>query len=69
LSPALAADLAEALDRSTARLEEGASDEDLAAGLESLAAVLAGEGRGDSLTHRRRVALGQTLSGIATRLR
>ena len=69
LSESLAADLAAALDRSAARLEDGARDEDLAAGLESLAAALEDEDRGDTVTQKRRAALGETLSGIAARLR
>jgi uncharacterized protein (DUF305 family) len=69
LSESLAADLSEALDRSAAQLKEGARDADLAAGLESLAAALEEEGRGDTIAQTRRVALGETLSGIAARLR
>jgi hypothetical protein len=69
LSEPLAVDLAEALDRSAAQLKEGARDAGLAAGLESLAAALEEEGRGDAITQLRRVALGETLSGIAARLR
>ncbi len=68
LSESLAADLAAALDRSEARLEDGARDEDLAAELESLAAAL-DEDRGDAVAKKRRAALGETLSGIAARLR
>ncbi len=70
------ADLAELLDRSAAQLEEGARDEDLAAGLESLAAALGEESQeGDPrdsaarTAQMRRAALGETLSGIAARLR
>ncbi len=69
LSEPLAVDLTEALDRATAQLEQGAHDEDLAAGLESLAATLEQEDRGDTVAQRRRAALGETLSGIAARLR
>ncbi len=69
LSEPLAAGLAEALDLSAARLEEGARDADLAARLESLAAALAEEDGGDSIADKRRTALGETLSGIAARLR
>ena len=68
LSESLAADLAAALDRSQVRLEDGARDEDLAAGLESLAAALE-EDRGDAIAKKRRAALGETLRGIAARLR
>ncbi len=73
LPESLAADLAAALDRSAAQLENGARDAELAAGLESLAVALGGEfNEGDrrgSIAERRRAALGETLSGIAARLR
>jgi hypothetical protein len=69
LSESLAADLAEALDRSAARLENDARSEELAAGLESLAKALAEEDRGDTIAEMRRAALGETLSGIAASLR
>ena len=69
LSESLAADLGEKLDRSTERLAEGARDEDLAAGLDALGAALAEEDPGDALARKRRLALGETLSGIAARLR
>jgi hypothetical protein len=65
----VASELAAALDRSTARLGEGARDEELANGLESLAATLAKEGGGDAIAEARRAALGETLSGIAAKLR
>ena len=68
LSESLATRLAEALDRSAARLREGTQDEELAAKLESLAAAL-GENRGNVVTNKRRAALAETLSGIAARLR
>ncbi len=68
LSESFVADLAEALDRSAARLRHGERDENLAAGLESLAAALE-ESRGDAVAKKRRAALGETLSGIAARLR
>ncbi len=68
LSEALAVSLAEALDRSAAQLEDGARDEDLAVGLESLAAALEEEGSGD-IARMRRAALGETVRGIAKRLR
>ena len=68
LSESLASDLTAALDRSAARLENGAHDEDLAAGLQSLAASLE-EGSGDAVARQRRTALGETLHGIAARLR
>ncbi|MFQ5527436.1 MAG: DUF305 domain-containing protein [Thermoanaerobaculia bacterium] len=73
LSEELAVDLAEALDRSAVRLEDGERDEDLAAGIESLAAALEEEGEGkgerDTIARVRREALAETLSGIAARLR
>jgi uncharacterized protein (DUF305 family) len=78
LAESPAADLAEALDRSAARLQksppsaegaqDGARDEDLAGVLESLAAALE-EDRGDAVAKQRRSALGETLRGIAARLR
>ena len=68
VSESLAADLTGALDRSAARLEDGGRDEELATGLESLAASLGGD-EGDALAKKRRAALGETLSGIAARLR
>ena len=68
LPQALAADLTAALDRSAARLEGGTRDGALAAGLESLAAALE-KGSGDAIAQQRRAALGETLSGIAARLR
>ncbi|MCH7667422.1 MAG: DUF305 domain-containing protein, partial [Acidobacteria bacterium] len=76
LSESLAVELTEALDRSEARLEDGARDEDLEARLESLAAALEeadqeGDPRGSAakIAQRRRAALGETLNGIAARLR
>ena len=66
-------DFAEALDRSAAQLSDGAHDEDLAAGLESLAEALEEEGQDegerDTITETRRSALSETLSEIAARLR
>jgi uncharacterized protein (DUF305 family) len=73
LSESLAVGLAEMLDRSAAQLENGARDDGLAAGLESLAAALEEEGRyqgqRDTIARLRRAALGETLSAIAARLR
>lgn len=64
------ADLTAVLDRSAARLQEGARDEDLAAELEALAASLdKTESKGDGVVDKRRTALGETLHGIAARLR
>jgi len=68
LSEPVVAELAAALERSASQLESGARDEDLAAGLESLAAVLA-EGDGDAIAKKRQAALAETLGGIAARLR
>ncbi len=68
LSTSFVADLAAVLDHSALRLEEGARDEDLAARLESLSVALE-EGSGDAIAIKRRVALAETLSGIAARLR
>ncbi len=68
LPEALAADLTAALDRSAARLKDGGHDKDLAARLESLVAAL-DAGQGDAVTKQRLAALGETLNGIAARLR
>ena len=69
LSEALTRELVAALDSSAARIEEGAGDEELAARLEAVALALEREGGGDALARRRRAALGETLGGIAARLR
>ncbi len=70
VSKSFVADLAATLDRSAAQLLNGARDEDLADALESLAAALGeGEGEGDTVAMKRRVALGEVLGGIAVRLR
>jgi len=63
-----ATDLAAALERSSSRLQEGAHDERLAVKLEALAAAL-DEDRGDAIAKKRQAALGETLHGIAARLR
>ena len=68
LSESLGAQLTAALDRSEAQLQDGGSDEDLAAGLETLAAIL-NENRGDGRAGSRKAVLSQTLRGIAARLR
>ncbi len=68
LPESLAADLSAALDGSQSRLENGRGDEALATTLDSLAESLA-EGEGDAIASKRRAALGETLSGIAARLR
>ena len=68
LSSSFVADLAAALDRSASRLQDGARDQDLAAGLVSLAAALE-QDSGDGVTKKRRAAMAETLRGIAVRLR
>jgi uncharacterized protein (DUF305 family) len=68
LSEALAVELTEAIDRSAAVLEEGGRDQELASGLESLAAAVQDEAGGDAISRTRRGELGQTLGGIAARL-
>ena len=68
LTESLAVDLAAALERTAAPLRDGAHDDDLAAELESLAAAL-DEDRGDAVAKKRRAVLGETLGGIAARLR
>ena len=68
LSESLGAQLTAALDHSEAKLQDGGSDEDLAAGLETLAATL-NDNRGDGVAGRREAVLSQTLRGIAARLR
>jgi len=68
LPESLGAQLIAVLDRSKAQLQNGGSDEDLAAGLETLAATL-NDNRGDGLAGSREALLSQTLRGIAARLR
>ena len=68
VSESLAAEVAEALDRSAAMLADGGRDEELAGGLQSLASAL-GEAGGDGVAEMRRAALAETLGGIAARLR
>jgi hypothetical protein len=68
LSPSLLADVNTALERSAARLDDGASDKDLADGLANLSIALQQIG-GDSITSMRRAALAETLDAIADRLR
>jgi uncharacterized protein (DUF305 family) len=63
-----AADLNSALDRSESRLQDGARDSGLARTLDSLVAALDEDG-GDAITRKRQAALGETLQGIAERLR
>ncbi len=69
LSEAFAADVAVTLDRSAARIEAGEKDQDLAFGLESLAAELAEQGGDDAAVRRQLGGLAETLGGIAARLR
>ena len=68
LSESLGAELTSVLDRSEAQLQNGGSDEGLAAGLETLAATL-NDNRGDGLAGSRQALLSQTLRGIAAKLR
>ena len=67
LSPSFVTDLAAALHRSTSQLEKGATDEDLAERLESLAKNLNAD-TGNAQTIKRKAALAETLQGIADRL-
>ncbi len=68
LSQMMLDDLNEALERSAAKLESGASDEGLAKNLEMLSMALNDSG-GDAITNKRRAGLSETLNGIAARLR
>ena len=68
LSVSVAADLDAALDQSASALQDGESDEGLAARLESLAAAVETDA-GDGITTARQAALADTLGGIAARLR
>ena len=67
LQASFAADLDAALNRSASALQDGARDEELAAQLESLAAML--ESADDGITTTRQATLAETLGGIAARLR
>jgi len=69
LPDALAADLTETLDRTEALLADDASDTALATGLDTLVATIEQESGGDSIAQARRTALGETLGGIADKLR
>jgi uncharacterized protein (DUF305 family) len=60
-------DLAGALDRAAARIENGGHDDELADRLESLAADV--DGGGDDIATKRRTGLAATLNGIAAALR
>ena len=64
----LARELDAALDGSASRLERGARDTDLAARLGRLASTLVADD-GSAAVNKRRAALGETLNGIAARLR
>jgi len=68
LSAATVSDLNAALDASSSLLMDSASDAELAARLESLAAGLDGDS-GDAITMKRQAALAETLGGIAAKLR
>ncbi len=68
LSESVMSKLGTALDQAAEHLEAGQRDAELASSLESLSAEVAG-GEGDAVTTKRRKALGDTLGGIAARLR
>ena len=68
LSSSIIAGLTTALDSSASKLEDGARDKGLANELDSFAADLNVDSDG-SMTGKRQVALAETLSGIAARLR
>jgi len=68
VSASVASDLSVALDASVAKLAEGDSDSGLAATLVKLAGSVE-VADGDAITIKRRAALGETLHGIAARLR
>ena len=67
LSESLNENLNAALDRADSRLERGMTDGDLADELVLLASTVS-EGGGDPLTQKRRTALAETLSSVASRL-
>jgi hypothetical protein len=68
VSTSLLADLSAVLDDAATKLTDGARDKKLAGKLKSLAASVR-KGGGDAITAKRRVALAETLGGIAARLR
>ena len=68
VSASVASELSAALDASAAKLADGGSDSDLAATLVKLAGNVE-MADGDANTIKRRAALGETLHGIAARLR
>ena len=67
LSDSTNSNLGAALDRADSRLASGSADAELASQLESFAAGLGNDG--DAAAMKRKAALGQTLAGIAARLR
>ncbi len=69
LEASLAAEVAGALDLADARLLDGTPDDEAASRLESIGAELERERGGDAVAERRRAGLGETLRGIAARLR
>ncbi len=70
MGESLIGEINQALERASARLETGATDEELAGGLESLAANLnSPEGGADTIARRRSGALAELLGEIAMRLR
>jgi uncharacterized protein (DUF305 family) len=68
VSTSLQADLSAVLDDAATKLADGARDKTLAGKLKSLATSVK-KGGGDAMTEKRRVALAETLGGIAARLR
>ena len=68
LPASMAGDLNTALDSAAAKLESGESDKDLAKTLKLLASSMKA-GDGNAAAQQRRAALGDTLNGIAARLR
>ncbi|MDX1643141.1 MAG: DUF305 domain-containing protein, partial [Thermoanaerobaculia bacterium] len=69
LSPSLLAEIGAVLERATAQLDYGTSDEALADELDGLAAKLDEAPSDDGVAARRLVGLGDTVRGIAARLR
>ena len=64
----LANDVTAALDRAARRLDDGGSDEELAAMLKSQAVSLRRGGEGNAITAKRRASLADVLLGISDRL-
>jgi len=69
VSKALASKISKALDRTEGALKSGGADQGLAKGLDSLAGKLAEEAGGGAIGAKQRMALGETLAGIASQLR